>query len=224
MLEMSLYYMCLEVQMGKQIFSFCSRFIKCLGRGSLLHHPPQPEWLETKSKLQFCLMSPMKELTAVLYWHTHVLLTALFPPLPSAPGLRSVGRSVRVTVNSKMRQTSAWPQRCGVMSSWPLAHPPRIVSSLQHRAPQAPRFLLPWENWDRVTGTSVLVVSIARLFVSSLPLVPLRKNLPWELRQAPRPAVRTLTLLCALSSFPCIFSLSFCPSFIPLVYRMSLCL
>lgn len=31
-LKMSLYIMCLEVQMGKQIFFFLYNFIKCLGR------------------------------------------------------------------------------------------------------------------------------------------------------------------------------------------------
>ena len=54
-----------------------------------------------------------------------------------APGPRSIGRSVQVTVNSERGQTLAWPERCLITPRWP-SHPPGVVSeSLQPWA--APR-------------------------------------------------------------------------------------
>lgn len=74
-----------------------------------LYRLPQPEKLETKSKLS-SLVSVTKQVAVLPF------IADLQPPhhpvSASAPGPQSISRSVQVTVNSEPGQTVAWPERC----------------------------------------------------------------------------------------------------------------
>lgn len=104
--------------------------------------------------------------------------------------------------------------------------PLRIVSeSSQLCATPGSPILRPRENGDRGTGTSVFC-PLSQSFLCLHLHQFLREEPPAPMAQASLRPWRELRdiAMCTVSSFPVILCLSFCPSFIPLLYRVPLCL